>query len=226
MLVMLRLEMYIILLILELRSDFMRNNSSNKLVFYYGAMGSGKTRDILKLLYSKKEDGFYPVLMKPKRDVKGDDTVISRDNTSFKVNFLVGENDNVYFEIAKYILNYNVDYILVDEAQFLSKAQIDQLSDIVDELGIDVICYGLLTDFRGNMFEGSKRLMEISDDKIEMERQCTCGRKKLFNARMLGDLIVLDGAQVGIDGKIEEEYRPVCRQCYKKLIREKRSRDE
>jgi len=202
----------------------MSSKNNNKLIFYYGAMGSGKTRDILKILYSKKEDGFYPILMKPARDVKGDEKIISRDNTTFKVDFLIKEEDNIYYEISKYILDYNVDYILVDEAQFLNSKQIDELSDIVDNLGIDVICYGLITDFQGNMFEGSKRLLEISDDKLEMERQCTCGRKKLFNARMLNGNIVLDGEQLGIDGKINEEYKPVCRQCYKKLIREKNNK--
>ena len=201
-------------------NDYGRKNN-NKLVFNYGAMESGKTREIIRVVYSKKEDDFYPVVMKPSRDTKGDKKIVSRDNSSVDVDILIKEDDNIYFEITKYILEKPIDYIIVDEAQFLKKKQIDQLSEIVDELGIDVICYGLLTDFQGNLFEGSKRLIEISDDKIEMERECRCGRKKLYNARMLDGVIVLDGEQIGIDGNINEQYVPYCRQCYKRLIKER-----
>ena len=197
-----------------------RNN--NKLVFNYGAMDSGKSREILRIIHSKKDDDFYPITMKSSRDSKGDDTITSRDGSSVKVDLLVKDNDNVFLEVAKYLLDNPVDLIIVDEAQFLRKEQIDQLGEIVDELGIDVICYGILTDFQGNLFEGSKRLIEISDDKIEIERQCKCGRKKLYNARMLDGVIVLDGEQIGIDGNINERYVPYCRQCYKRLIKEKR----
>ena len=200
--------------------------NNNKLIFNYGAMDSGKTREIMRIIYSKKDDGFYPVLMKPDKDSKGNDTIVSRDKSSLKVDILIKNKDNVYLEISKYILDNPVDLILIDEAQFLNKEQVDQLSDVVDELGIDVICYGLLTDFKGNMFGGSKRLMEISDDKIEMERECRCGRKKLYNARMLDGFIVLDGEQIGIDGNINETYVPYCRQCYKKLVKERKAIDK
>ena len=187
-------------------NNYGRKNN-NKLVFNYGAMDSGKSREILRIIHSKKDDDFYPITMKSSRDSKGDDTITSRDGSSIKVDLLIKEEDNIYLEIAKYLLDNPVDLIIVDEAQFLKKEQIDQLGEIVDELGIDVICYGILTDFQGNLFEGSKRLIEISDDKIEIERECKCGRKKLYNARMLDGNIVLEGEQLGIDGKINEVYK-------------------
>jgi len=201
----------------------MINNS--KLIFNYGAMNSGKTKELLKVRYSKKEDGFNPILMKPYKDDKGDDTVVSRDNSFARVDFLIKDMDNIYFEISKYILDYNVDYIIVDEVQFFTEVQIDQLGAIVDEFGIDVICYGLLTDFQGKMFDASKRLMEIADDRIEMERQCVCGRKRIFNARFVNDQFVLDGEQVAIDGK-DVEYKSRCRQCYKKLVKQLNVKDK
>lgn len=198
-------------------------NNNSKLVFYYGAMNSGKTKELLKKWYSKKEDGFNPIIMKPFKDEKGADTVVSRDGSSAVVDFLIKDTDNIYFLISNYVLEYNVDYIIVDEVQFLTSIQIEQLSDISDVLGIDVICYGLLTDFRGLLFDGSKRLIELADEKIEMERQCVCGRKRLFNARFVNDEFVLDGEQVAIDGK-DVSYKSVCRQCYKRLVKDKKYR--
>ena len=200
-------------------------NNNSKLVFNYGAMNSGKTKELLKVWYSKKEDGFYPVIMKPMKDDKGDDTVVSRDNTFAKADFLIKDIDNIYFEISKYILLHNVDYVIVDEVQFLTSEQIEQLSDIVDEFGIDVICYGLLTDFQGKMFDASKRLMEIADDRIEMERLCVCGRKRIFNARFVNDEFVLEGDQVAIDGK-SAEYKSRCRQCYKRLVKQNNTKNK
>ena len=202
--------------------------NNNKLVFYYGAMDSGKTREILRVIYSKRDDDFYPMTIKPSRDTKGDDCITSRDGSFVKVDLLINDEDNIYFEMTKYLIENPVDLIIVDEAQFLKSEQIDQLGDIVDELGIDVYCYGLLTDFKGNMFEGSKRLIEISDDKIEIERECKCGRKKLYNSRILNGFIVLDGEQIGIDGDDSQNYTyvPYCRQCYKRLVKEKKIFDK
>jgi thymidine kinase len=212
-----------ILHIQEQRRGNMVNN--NKLVFNYGAMGSGKSSDAINLWYSKIEDKFYTIVLKPIKDTKGDNTIVSRNGNSIKVDYLIREEDNIYYEICKHILDIPIDVIIVDEAQFLTKEQVEQLGDIVDSFGIDIVCYGLLTDFQGNLFEGSKRLIEIADDKIEIERQCSCGRKKGFNARFLDGEIVLEGEQLGIDGKINEKYEPCCRQCYKKFIREKRVND-
>ncbi|MBQ6494927.1 MAG: thymidine kinase [Bacilli bacterium] len=187
-----------------------------ELNFYYGPMGCGKTRELLKILHSKKEDGFYVGLLKPKVDKKGEDHIVSRDNNRYKVDFLVDKEDNIYMEVCKYLIDNNLDFLLVDEAQFLSTKQVDELSDIVDILNITVICYGLKADFKGELFEGSKRLIEISDNLIEIERQCSCGRKKIYNMRLENNIPVFDGNQIMIDG-VEATYEAKCRNCYKKL---------
>ena len=187
-----------------------------ELNYYYGPMGCGKTSELLITLHSKREDGFNVAILKPKIDKKGDDYIVSRDNNKYKVDFLVDTHENIYLEVCKYIINNNLDFLLVDEAQFLKNYQIDQLSDIVDNLNITVICYGLKADFKGNLFEGSKRLIEIADNIIEIERQCSCGRKKIYNMRLENNIPVFDGNQIMIDG-VEATYEAKCRKCYKKL---------
>lgn len=190
-----------------------------ELTFYYGAMGSGKTSELLKSRYGKIEDGFKVVVMKPYVDKKGGNYIVSRDENKIKVDFSIKEKDNIYLDISKYLINHNLDYILVDEAQFLKKEQIDQLADIVDILEIKVICYGLKTDFMGNLFEGSKRLFEVADNIKEIKRRCSCGRKKMFNMRIVDGKPVFDGEQLAIDG-IDAEYSAVCRYCYKKFLKD------
>ena len=187
-----------------------------ELNFNFGPMGCGKTRELLKVLHSKKEDNFYVAILKPKIDKKGEDYIVSRDDNKYKVDFLVDPNDNIYLEVCKYIINNNLDFLLVDEAQFLTAKQVDELSDIVDNLNITVICYGLKTDFMSNLFEGSKRLIEISDNIKEIERQCRCGGKKNINMRIIEGIPVFEGDQIMIDG-VEAEYEAKCRKCYKKL---------
>lgn len=147
-----------------------------KLYFRYGVMGAGKTRDLQKNYYSYKEDGKEVIIMKPKLDDKGDDRIIARDNQSNKVDFLVDKNDNIYLTIANFIIEHNLDYILVDEAQFLTPKQIEELSDIVDYLEIPVICYGIRTDFLNQLFPGGEKLFAIADIREEINKTCSCGR--------------------------------------------------
>lgn len=189
-----------------------------ELNFYYGPMGCGKTRELLKVLHSKTEDGFHVAILKPRIDKKGEDYIISRDNNKYKVDFLVDTNDNIYLEVCKYLYDNNLDFLLVDEAQFLSTKQVDELSNVVYNLKITVICYGLRTDFKGNLFEGSKRLFENSDNIKEIERQCGCGRKKIYNMRLENGIPVFEGDQIMIDG-VDSEYKAVCRSCYTKAKR-------
>jgi thymidine kinase len=169
-------------------------------------------------MYSKKEDGFSVVVMKPFVDKKGGESITSRDKSEYKVDFVIRDEDNIYNIISRYLIDNNLDFILVDEAQFLGKHHIDELSDIVDILGISVICYGLRTDFKGELFEGSKRLFEVSDTFIELERQCSCGKKKIYNMRMENGIPVFSGEQIAIDG-VEATYESKCRSCYKRMKR-------
>ncbi len=117
-----------------------------------------------------------------------------------------------------------IDWFLIDEAQFLTSEQVDQLSRIVDDYGSNVVCYGLRTDFKSKLFEGSRRLFEIADTIDEIKSTCTCGHKTIINARIdqNGDFVE-EGAQVEIGG--DERYIAVCRKCWRNKRIEQSSRD-
>lgn len=188
-----------------------------KLYFRYGAMSSGKTLDLLKVYYNYKEKGMSTLVLKPLVDTKGDSDVISRVGSRLRVNFLVDDDDNIYDIVQNEILKKKISCILVDEAQFLLKKHVDQLSDVVDLLDIPVICYGLRADFRGDLFEGSKRLFEISDSIEELKTVCDCGKKAIWNVRYVNNAITFKGSQIAIDNTDNVTYKSMCRKCMKKL---------
>ena len=180
-----------------------------KLWFFYGAMGSSKTADALMKRYNYLERGMKPILLKPKIENRdGEKIVRSRIGLEAECEFVEDFLD--YVEKGMFP---KYDAIIVDEAQFLTKEQIDALSDIVDEYDIPVLCYGLRTDFQSNSFEGSKRLLEIADELIETSTVCWCGRKARFNARVYDGHIVRDGTQVQMGGN--ESYVALCRKHFK-----------
>ena len=188
--------------------------SYSYLKFCFGAMGCGKTRKLQGDYYSKVEDGFQTIVMKPIIDKKGDEHTLARDGGTIKTDLLIKNKDNIYKIIAEHLIENNLDFILVDEAQFLEPHHVEELSDIVDILGINVICYGLRTDFKGELFPGSKRLFEMADKLVEIKRQCSCGNNKIYNMRLENNIPVFDGEQIAIDG-IDATYESVCRNCYK-----------
>ena len=197
-----------------------------KLYFKYGAMKSGKTTEIIKTYYNYIDPfkGNKKVLiMKPGDDKKAGAKIQSRSGAELNTDYVVPSNVDVYGLIAYHLLNNNVDVIIVDEAQFLTPKQVDELSDVVDNFDIPVLCYGLRADAFSNLFPGSKRLFEVADVLEELKAVCKCGAKATFNLRLNrvnDELIpVFSGEQVSIDG-IDAEYDSVCRPCYKKLRRE------
>lgn len=194
-----------------------------KLYFKYGAMKSGKTTDIIKTYYNYKEKGMNVLIMKPGDDKKAGSNIQSRSGAELNADYVVPLNIDVYQLITYHLIDNNVDVIIVDEAQFLTPKQVDELSEVVDQFDIPVLCYGLRADAFSNMFPGSQRLFEISDKIEELKAICKCGKKATFNLRLNkidGELIpVFEGEQVSIDG-IDAEYDSVCRPCYKKLRRE------
>ena len=197
------------------------------LKFCYGAMGCGKTRKLQGDYYSKVEDGFEVIVIKPIIDTKGNSSTLARDGGSVDTTFLIEKEDNIYMIIANYLRNNKLDFVLVDEAQFLESHHVEELSDVVDILGINVICYGLRTDFTGVLFEGSKRLFEMADSLEGIYRQCGCGNDKIYNMRLEDGVPVFEGDQVAIDG-VDATYKSVCRKCYKDakkkvLVRKKSS---
>lgn len=194
-----------------------------KLYFKFGAMKCGKTTDIIKTYYNYKEKGMNVLIMKPGSDTKAGSKIQSRSGAELDTDYVVGADVNVYNLISYHMINYNLDCIIVDEAQFLTPKQVDELSNVVDNFNIPVLCYGLRADAFTNLFPGSKRLFEVADNMEELKAVCKCGSKATYNLRLErinNKLIpVFEGEQVAIDG-IDSEYDSVCRPCYKKLRRE------
>ena len=187
-----------------------------KLYFKYGAMNSGKTTILLQTAHNYEERGMKIVLLKPSIDTKGENKIVSRLGVERKVDYLINENDSIYNIIDG--LN-DISCILVDEAQFLTVEQVDELLKVVIEKDIPVICYGLRTDFKTKAFPASIRLFELAQKLEELKTICECGSKATFNARFINDEIVIDGDQVVIDNNQEVEYRSMCPKCYYKRLK-------
>lgn len=201
-------------------------NRTGKLYFRYGTMGSAKTAMLLTQAYNFEERGLSYLCMKPIIDIRENKNVIrSRIGIERECEWIYGDT-NLYL-LVKSIFEETLDvphWILVDEAQFLTSEQVDQLAQSVDDFGCNVVCYGLRTDFRTHLFEGSRRLFEIADSIDEIKSTCTCGRKTIVNARIdhKGNIIT-EGEQVEIGGN--DRYMSVCRKCWRNKSIEKASRD-
>lgn len=185
----------------------------SKLYFRYGAMGSGKTIDLLKVAYNYKERGQDVVIYTAKID---DRYEVGKVTTRIGIqsDALTFDTDtNIYRQVK--LMEKKPACILVDEAQFLTRKQVLMLTDIVDILGIPVICYGLRTNFKMRFFEGSEPLMEMADKIEEIKTICDCGRKATVNMRMINGVPVTNGPDILIGGN--DSYKAVCRKCYKRL---------
>ncbi|MCM1505028.1 MAG: thymidine kinase [Muribaculum sp.] len=191
-------------------------NRKGKLYFRYGTMGSAKTALLLTTAYNFEERGMTYSCMKPIVDTREKDNVIrSRIGIERKCTWIYHDTDIYLMAQEMFERTMTViDWFLVDEAQFLTAEQVDQLARIVDDYGSNVICYGLRTDFQTHLFEGSRRLFEIADTIDEIKSTCTCGRKTIVNARIdaNGDFIT-EGDQVEIGG--DDRYIAVCRKCWR-----------
>ena len=188
-----------------------------KLLFKYATMNSGKTVDLIRTAYNYEENNGKVLLLKPKVDIKGENKITSRIGLERSVDYLVCYDDSI-FDLLKGKLD-DVNVILVDEAQFLSKTQIDELNIITKAMNIDVICYGLRINFKCKLFEGSKRLLEVADTLDELVTLCKCRKVARFVGRKINNEFTLDGEEVIIDGTNKNiEYVPLCKDCYLKLV--------
>ncbi|MDE7421374.1 MAG: thymidine kinase [Muribaculaceae bacterium] len=191
-------------------------NRIGKLYFRYGTMGSAKTAMLLTTAYNFEERGMGYMCLKPVVDTREKKNVIrSRIGIERECKWIYPDTD--LYEMVKEIFEQTLDvpsWMLVDEAQFLSAEQVDQLARVVDDYGCNIICYGLRTDFKTHLFEGSRRLFEIADSIEEVKSTCSCGRKTIVNARIDGNgEIITEGEQVEIGGN--DRYIAVCRKCWR-----------
>ncbi len=189
-----------------------------KLYFKYGAMGSSKTATALITKYNYEERGMRVWLIKPAADVRdGAFTLRSRVGLSAEAEAVSPEADLC----ALYRAAGRADVIIVDECQFLTETQIDQLRWLVDRENLPVLCFGLRTDFQTRLFPGSRRLFELADSITEIKTICDCGRKATTNARVGADgYVVTEGDQVMLGGN--DSYIAMCHKCYMDYIREHR----
>lgn len=186
-------------------------------------MNSGKTALLLQAVHNYEEQGMKAFIAKPAVDTKGGDTLVSRIGLSRKVDYRFKPTDNIFKHIKQ--LPEKINCLFIDEAQFLEPTQVDELMQVVVKLNIPVICYGLRTDFRTKGFPGSTRLLEIAHTIEEMKTICPCGRKAMFNARIVNGKVTTEGDQVAIDGENSVTYQALCPHCYYKEIRKKKSKE-
>ena len=199
-----------------------------KLYFRYGAMNSGKSTALLQAAFNYEERGQQVLLAKPEIDTKGESTIVSRLGMTRAVDFTVAPDEDIYdkflAESAAVLQRTGspVSCLLVDEAQFFTEGQIDDLLRIAILERVPVLAYGIRTDFQTVAFPGSRRLLEIAHSLEELKTICRCGRKAMFNARTVDGQFVFDGDQVAIDtsGDLSAgsarnvSYESLCGKCY------------
>ncbi len=188
-----------------------------KLYFYYSAMNAGKSTVLLQSSYNYQERGMRTLVFVPAIDTRsGLGRVRSRIGLEAPAEVLA-PTDNLLNRVRHEHTIEPIACVLIDEAQFLTRAQVEQLSDVADVLEIPVLCYGLRTDFQGQLFPGSGALLALADDLIELKTICHCGRKATMNLRLATDgRAVREGAQIEIGGN--ERYVAMCRRHYKSAL--------
>jgi thymidine kinase len=183
-----------------------------KLYFYYSTMNAGKSTALLQSSHNYRERGMHTLVYTAALDQRGGGRVHSRIGLSSEARHFAPETP-LFQEIDAAHSLRPVSCVLLDEAQFLTRRQVDDLAMVVDELSVPVLCYGLRTDFRGELFEGSSRLLALADELSELKTICHCGRKATMVVRVGADgRAERDGAQVEIGGN--ERYLSLCRRHY------------
>ena len=192
-----------------------------KLYFYYSAMNAGKSTILLQSSYNYRERGMSTLILAPEID---DRTKIGRVSSRIGLESeatTFNTADNLLVIVKKLHQEDAVHCILVDEAQFLTRLQVRQLSDVCDNLGIPVLAYGLRTDFQGNLFEGSEALLAWADSLVEIKTICHCGSKATMVLRIDSQgRAIKDGQQVQIGGN--DRYTSVCRRHFKEGLSQRR----
>ncbi|GGA69927.1 thymidine kinase [Pseudoclavibacter endophyticus] len=185
-----------------------------KLYFRYGAMNSGKSTALLQAAFNYEERGHRVVLAKPSVDAKADSHIASRLGMVRQVDLLLGAHESPRQRLAELAASGpRISCLLFDEAQFCTPWQIDELLRITVLDETPVIAYGIRTDFQTVAFPGSQRLLEVAHTIEELKTICRCGRKAIFNGRIVGGAFVFDGGQIAID-QGDVTYEALCGSCY------------
>jgi thymidine kinase len=185
-----------------------------KLYFYYSSMNAGKSTTLLQSSYNYRERGMNTLVLTPELDNRFQTgTVSSRIGLTAEATPFTTA-DNLLALVKQSVATQPLHCLLIDEAQFLSREQVQQLGDVADDLGVPVLCYGLRTDFQGQLFEGSQHLLAWADNLVEIKTICHCGSKATMVLRLDGHgRVVKQGAQIKIGGN--ESYQAVCRKHFK-----------
>ena len=188
-----------------------------KLYFYYSSMNAGKSTSLLQSAYNYQERGMTPLLLTAEIDNRYSvGKVTSRIGLEAAAH-LFNQDNNLFEMVSEQNENETIDCVLIDESHFLSKEQVKQLGQVVDTLDIPVLCYGIRTDFRGELFPGSKHLLAWADNLNELKTVCHCGRKATMVVRLDRDgKVVSDGDQVVIGGN--NQYQSMCRRHFAEHI--------
>jgi len=183
-----------------------------KLYFYYSTMNAGKSTALLQASHNYGERGMRTLVYTAKLDDRAGGKVASRIGISSEARHFAAERD-LFEEIRAELTNGPLACVLIDEAQFLSAAHVRQLARVVDELNVPVLCYGLRTDFLGQLFEGSAQLLAWADNLVEIKTVCHCGKKATMVVRVRPDgRVETSGAQVEIGGN--DRYVSLCRRHF------------
>ena len=188
----------------------------SKLYFKYGAMGSSKTAQALMTRFNYIQKGYDVLLIKPVIDTRDvvDGEIVVKSRIGIYANCKVFNNETNLYEFVKdngFLEDKKV--VIVDEVQFCTAKQIEQLHDISTK--VPVLCYGLLTNFKTYLFEGSKRLIELAESISEIKSVCSCGRKATINGRFIDGKLVCEGEEIAIGA--DESYVGLCYNCYQEL---------
>lgn len=185
--------------------------------FYYSAMNAGKSTSLLQSSYNYNERGMQTLLLTPEIDQRaGEGRIASRIGLQ-KEAYSFSPQEDLYDRYHQKHLREPIACVLIDEAQFLTRIQVQQVCQIADELNIPVLCYGIRTDFQAQLFEGSAALLAWADKLIELKTICHCGKKATMNLRTdANGKAIKDGAQIEIGGN--ERYIALCRKCYYEAI--------
>jgi thymidine kinase len=185
--------------------------------FYYSAMNAGKSTTLLQSSFNYRERGMTPVIFTAAVDDRFGTGVVSSRIGLKEEAYLYHDATNLYEDIQALHQSDRIDCVLIDECQFLSRDQVYQLSEVVDKLDIPVLCYGLRTDFKGELFEGSQYLLAWADKLVELKTICHCGKKANMVVRVdASGKAIAEGDQVDIGGN--DRYISVCRRHYKDAL--------